>query len=520
MATLSKPLDELLKSYSAYLLGKRPSSEETKIEVDEIALKIASFYEKFRNLIDYQEKHLLRKNVIGRALRRRIFLKDVSGEDVAEPLIKEVIRSGYLGNNWIPARKIGEVQLIIDNLLFFSDHAKTSSIPMHEDFPDWLLGVTVCAIEECLAPPEKNRMLAQMMLNTLRGGLEIRGGTIPQADQDALLFIAVQKSLFRVDNDQLSYRLLQLLSPAWESTDLRNTSPVTNELLTAHERISHYLRHPLLPLFLKACNHYNTVFQMLGSLVFGSKGVENLDRDIEAAYEDRLRKERGKLSRMAFLSILSFFLSKILVAIAIEVPIDLYIVGRFSLVHATLNIVFPPILMLLIVASIRLPSRKNLHLIREEMKAVIFEHNAHPYVIQIPKKKSWFISFLLSFSYLAIFFVTIRIIADILLSFGFSIANIVVFILFTSLVTAVGVKIYNRSKEMCLEKDPPRFFSFLLDLFTLPLVTIGRWIISGFRRFNVFVIFVNVFIEFPFQLIVEFLENLHDFIRTKKEEIQ
>ena len=526
MATFTKPLEDFLRSYSAYLETKKPASEEPKIEVDEVASKIAAFYEKFRNIIDYQESHLLRKNVIGRALRRRIFLKDVSGEAIAEPLIKEVIRSGYLGNRMIPEKKIGEVQEIIDSLLFLLDYARNSSFASADDFSDWLLGVAVCAIEECLATPAKDRMLARMTFETLRRDLQIKGlpssggAALSQSDSDALLFIAIQKSLFHVDNEQLSYRLLELFAPNWEKTPFREAPLLANELLTAYERILHYLRHPLLPSFLKLCNHYNVVFQLLGNLVFGSKGFESLDRDIEAAYEERLRKERSKLSRMALLSILSFFLSKILVAVAIEVPIDLLLIGHFSLIHALINIVFPPVLMLLIVASVRLPSRKNLHLVREAVRAVVFEEQVHPYAIRAPKKPEWFISFLLSFSYLAIFFITIRFISNILLSFGFSIANIAVFILFTSLVMAVGVKIYNRSREISLEKETPRFFSFLVDLFTLPLVTIGRWIISGFRRFNIFVIFVNVFIEFPFQLIVEFLENLNEFVRAKKEEIQ
>ena len=119
MPTFSRPVQELISSYQAYLQTKESPEDEPRIQVDEIASKIASFYEKFRNLIDYQESHLLRKNVIGRALRRRIFLKDISGEDIAEPLIKEIIRSGHLGNNTIPERKILQVQRIIDNLLFF-----------------------------------------------------------------------------------------------------------------------------------------------------------------------------------------------------------------------------------------------------------------------------------------------------------------------------------------------------------------------------------------------------------------
>lgn len=519
MPSFSRPVQELIRSYQAYLQTKESSGDEPKIQVDEIASKIASFYEKFRNLIDYQESHLLRKNVIGRALRRRIFLKEISGEDIAEPLIKEIIRSGHLGNNTIPERKILEVQRIIDNLLFFLEYSQGFSAREREDFPDWIVGVTVCAIEETLSPPEKDRMLATAMFQSLRDHLVIRGATIQEEEKDVLLFIAAQKALFRVDHDQLCHRLLTLMFPEWESADTESASFVAGKLTLVYQNISSYLRHPLLPSFLKLCNHYNIVFQILGGLVFGSRSLDNLEEEARLQYEERYRRERGRLFRMAFLSVLSFFLSKILVAVAVEVPIDVYITNNFSLYHTLLNIALPPLLMLLIVASIRLPSRRNLYLVQHEVGSVV-SGEKREYVVSVPKKRGWFIWFLVHFIYLLVFIVTIRVISDLLLSFGFSIANVVVFLLFTSLVTAVGVKIYNRSKEISLEKERPQFFSFLLDVFTMPLVTIGKWLISGFRRFNIFVMFVNVFVEFPFQLIVEFLENLRDFIRTKKEEIQ
>ncbi|MDP2704347.1 MAG: hypothetical protein Q8P01_03955 [bacterium] len=519
MSTFSRPVQELIHSYQAYLQTKEAPGDEPKIQVDEIASKIASFYEKFRNLIDYQESHLLRKNVIGRALRRRIFLKDISGEDIAEPLIKEIIRSGHLGNNTIPERKILEVQRIIDNLLFFLEYSHAFSARERDDFSDWLLGVTVCAIEETLVPPEKDRMLATAMFQSLHDHLRMRETNLKEEEKDVLLFIAVQKALFRVDNDQLCHRLLILMFPEWEEADTNSASLFAGKLLVAYRNISLYLKHPLLPSFLKLCNHYNIVFQILGGLVFGSKSFLNLEEEVRFLYGERYRKERGRLFRMAFLSVLSFFLSKILVAVAVEVPIDVYITNHFSLYHTLLNIALPPLLMLLIVASIRLPSRRNLYLVQHEVGSIV-SGEKREYTVQTPKKRGWFIWFLVHFIYIVIFIATIRFISEFLLSLGFSISNVVVFLLFTSLVTAVGVKIYNRSKEMSLEKERPQFFNFLLDVFTMPLVTIGKWLISGFRRFNIFVIFVNVFVEFPFQLIVEFLENLHDFVRAKKEEIQ
>src|SRR3989344_5986994 len=95
----SEVIQKLVADYEGYCKEKEISQKYSgeKMHVDEIAAKVAAFYEKVRNLIAYSEEHLLRKGTIDRILRRRIFLKDFE-KNFAEPLIKELIRSGHLAN--------------------------------------------------------------------------------------------------------------------------------------------------------------------------------------------------------------------------------------------------------------------------------------------------------------------------------------------------------------------------------------------------------------------------------------
>jgi len=60
--------------------------KENVIFVDEIASRVASFYEKIRGIIEWREEHLLRKTAIERVLRRRLVFQK-SGEEIAEPLV-------------------------------------------------------------------------------------------------------------------------------------------------------------------------------------------------------------------------------------------------------------------------------------------------------------------------------------------------------------------------------------------------------------------------------------------------
>lgn len=519
MPTISQPIKELLERHLSYLEKKTLKDEAPKIQVDEVASQIAAFYEKVRNLIDYHEGHLLRKNVIDRALRRRVFLKDISGREIAEPLVKEVIRSGRLGNVSIPESKVEEIQQIIDVPDRIIDHLETGQEKDSDELREWLLSITVCAIEESLVPREKEMMLADTMFRVLAQNLTVQGGTLLTQDTNILLFAAVQKSLLKVDSDQLHYRLFRFLYPNWSPQD-REIAAFIREVAEIRKTLIYYTKHPLLPVFLRLCNRYDIVFHVLGDLVFSARDFNNLESEVETVYRERYVREKGRLFRLAFFSVVSFFLSKILVALAIEIPIDLYLLHHFSMSHAIANIVFPPLLMFLVVLSIRLPGGRNLALVTEEIKAVVFEEHKKNYTVYIPKKKNWLIQLIVKSVYLFVFAASLYAIVKVLLKLGFGAPSIVVFILFTSLVTATGLKIYNRAKEMSLEKRRARFFGFVLDLFTVPLAAIGRWAIAGLRRFNILVIITNFVIDLPLQLFVELVEHFNEFLRSKKEEIE
>lgn len=117
------------------------------------------------------------------------------------------------------------------------------------------------------------------------------------------------------------------------------------------------------------------------------------------------------------------------------------------------------------------------------------------------------------------FVVSFGILIKILLKLDFSAASIIIFLFFTSLVAATGVKAYNRSRELSLEKEKPTIFTFLIDLFAMPLITVGKWGAYGLSKFNILIIALDLAIELPLQVFVVFLENFRGFIKSKKEEI-
>ncbi len=523
---ISPVIKELVNKTRESLAKKSASEGAAKIHVDEIASRVAAFYEKVRNIIDYQEEHLLRRRFVHRVFRRRMIL---SLEDsIAESIIKDTIRSGHLPNDSVPESKIQDVQKVIENYGCLLRNLNGGNEGRREAITEWLRKITASAIEEELFPPIKDHMIADLMFFTLKDHLVVKGGTLTEEEINSQLFIAVQKALLRVDEDQLHYRLLKFVYPQWNTVSKEECPRIAKELPAIREKIEKLTDHPLAPMFYRLCDRYNTVFYILSDVIDEEMGYEALEKslsneeqlqqDVEIAYEKRFKKEKKRLNRLAFLSVLSFFISKIAVAIAIEIPIEMRLVNGFSLINTIINIAFPPFLMFLIVTSIRMPSSENVDLVLEEVKNVVYEERPKKYVLEIPKKKGlmgsvvrlfYFLVFIISFYYLTL----------LLLKLNFNAANIVIFTFFTALVAATGVKLNNRSKEISLEEKKSTILSFLVDVFALPLITLGKWIIRGLAKFNILVVLINLIVELPFQLFVEFLESLRGFIKSKKEEI-
>jgi len=166
MPAISFPTKRLIHQFKSFAAVKtEPSST---IHVDYIASRVASFYEKIRKVLDYQEEHLFRKNAIDRILKRRLSIQTNNKNEIAYPLICELIRAGYLPNDSIPESKIEATKLIIDKYLFLLKEMPSQiNLKKREEILNWLIGLISCEIEEKLAPPAKDNALAEYMYEVL-----------------------------------------------------------------------------------------------------------------------------------------------------------------------------------------------------------------------------------------------------------------------------------------------------------------------------------------------------------------
>ncbi len=523
---LSETIRHLLDTYKKYFSSIEPDETTVRIHVDEVASKVAKFYERVRNIVDYREEHLLRQHSISRALQRGMLLHDQ--KDIAEILIKELIRAGHFPNDQIPESKIAQAQTLIDNLILFIDRSKKNGTYRKDDLHSWLIVVTASAIEELIDPPVKDRAMAEMMLTTMKENLVISGKKIDDNDRDVQLFIAIQWALLRVDQDQLSYRLLKHLYPYWDNPSPEQFEYLADNILLIKKTVDGYMDSPLAPHFFKICNRLNTIFLLLGDVAFNGKkapeAVEETFSDesklsaaISFAYGKRFEQQRRRLKNLAFFSVLSLFITKIIIALALEVPIDAYF-GNFSMSNTVVSILFPPLLMIFLVALIRMPSKRNLDMVQAEVKANVYTEQRKKYLMNIPDKKDKLVQALINLIFLVISIYILWKTWQLLQFLNFSAASSIVLILFTSIVAATGVKVNNRARDISVEPEKASFWSFVADIIFMPFITIGKFTILGLSKFK-FLVTIFDLIDVPFQVFILFIESFNVLLRSKKEDM-
>ena len=108
-----KQLSSLAHALINALVGKEIKETEGKISVNPLVSKVASWYEKLRNAMDYREEEVVLRAAIERILKRRLMMAG-SGKKIGEPLVRELIWARYFKENTITQSDIDKVTLIID----------------------------------------------------------------------------------------------------------------------------------------------------------------------------------------------------------------------------------------------------------------------------------------------------------------------------------------------------------------------------------------------------------------------
>lgn len=540
MPELSEKTKNLISQYQFWRKSLQPKGGVSTIHVDEVASRVAAFYEKIRMIVDWKEEHLMRRAAIIRKLKRRFLNWELintlaSQTEIAEPLVLELIRGGHFPNDKIEESKIADVQRVINKYIFIFKNAPPKKSGREKlQFYNWLLEVAACEIEETLSSFRKENALIDFMFELMKERIVVNEGIfkiggLKLEEKNIQIYIAVQQALFKLDHPIVSYNLLKYKFPQWNITSVEQFSEIAKNIYKIWDDIEKDLSHPLGKKFYTICEKYDTPYLLLGDVLSEENpgevvqklsNPEVLETLIKKVYNKRLSTLNRRLFRAAFYTTLSVLLGNGLSLFLLEMPLARLIHGRFTPLSIVVDIFESTLLMFLFVATIKPPSKSNFEVVMmETMKIAYQKEKTDIYEIKTPRKKGVITQFIITLTYLLGASVSLTILVWIFRLAEFPLTSVIINIIFIPIIVSAGLAVRKKSEELTVEEKKTGFFGFLFDIFSLPVASLGRWLSNKWKRYNAISAFFNALIDMPFTVFVEFLEKWRYFLKERKEEI-
>jgi hypothetical protein len=524
---LPSDLKWLLDAYHKDYSRVAPNNVE-KIRLNQLVSKLGFFYEKFRNAIDYNDEHLVRRNALERLLRRQMFfIKEQNSIKISQAVIFEFIRARYLPNDTLPETIITEGGVIIAKYLKILNYLNNHRHAENTKIADWVVTMAASEVDEYLIAPDKALAMVNFMYSRMVETLYITNTTIDEKEKNLQIYLAVLKTLVRADTTQLRYRLLRLYNPNWDTISDDQLLNFCQHISATKHRIDQHLNHPINFQLAHVVRRQSVFFTILREVIEKNESNEKLftseaelTEQIDLVCTTNYKKIKNKLVGSIFRVILYILFTKTILAFLIELPYDKIFVGKIHWEALAINVLFHPFLMFVVAMTITVPGNKNTQIIIDEIKKIV-SGTERRQVIKIKRslKRGSASYIIFNAIYALMFAISFGIIIEILRKLDFNIMSGTLFVFFLTVVSFFGFRLRNLAKQLSVIPRKDNLFNFVIDFFSLPIIRVGRFFSSNFAKVNIFLFILDFIIETPFKLLVEFLERAMSFVKDKREEI-
>ncbi|MDP3965051.1 MAG: hypothetical protein Q8Q20_05375 [bacterium] len=520
------PILKLIRAYQQPDADFIAQPGEPRIQVSRMASRMAFVYEKIRNSLEYQEIHLIRKNAIERIMKRRMLVR-IKPSQLAQDLIYELIRARYLPDNEVPEHKIADIGIIINKYFYlFNRVSHYLKGKEKRQTYKWLMGIAAVEIDQALVSPYKTQALAEFMYNTVRPNI-VLDEKASELEKNIQIYLAVQRALLRSDQAVLRTHLFRYYNQGWYQASQEQVEKIAQNLPQIRQTIETHIRHPMGDVVFRYLKKYTIYFHVIKDVIAEEPATaesrlgntETLEVAVKKACYERYNQAKNKLRRGAVRAIIYIFITKMMLAIVLEVPYDLYLHSSIQWNPLAVNVIFHPLLLFLIALTVRIPAEKNTTLVLEGIKSLLQFHDARDILMQRVVKRRLYLTTAFNVIYAITFVITFGAIIYALNRFDFNELSIFLFLLFLTLVSFFGIKIREDAKEYIVVARRDSTIGFLLDLFSMPIVRAGRWISLRSPKINVFIFIFDFIIEAPYKTLVNIFDELTKFIKEKKEEL-
>lgn len=527
--SLSKYTSALLAAIKSIKSKTRPD-DISKIMVSQTVSFFALVYERIRNAVEFREDHLILRAAIERIIKRRLSLNP-EGQGEAENLIRELLWARYFSNGSLGGSDILKLQNIIDKYLVIKKQIVTGrETVVQEYFAQFIINLMTCELEEALNPESTSQQssFTYFIYQVLRRKIKIEG--LSEEQKDAFFLVAIEKAYGKSDKAYQQYHLFTTLYKKVEEYSISELQSLTTKLPTIFKRLDDMITSPYVDSLMKFCRKQLPSFIVLFEIV-KTKGEsielilsnkEKLWNEVDITCREKYQQLGIRVRTLAIRSFIYIFLTKMIFALILELPVSRILYGEINNTSILINSIFPPFLMLAIVAFFRVPDDSNTKKIYNRIVETIDDDpNFETQIAYMPKKpriRRPTLIFGFTVFYSMTFFITLILIYELLLLLNFNLVSQAIFIFFVSVITFFSYRIKQMVNEFKLE-DKENILTPIVDFFFMPILSLGKFFSSELSKLNFFIFIFDFLIEAPFKMIFEIVEEWISFVRKRKEEI-
>jgi hypothetical protein len=523
MASFSRGLAEQLLSTVKPV--KRPEVPEgARIQVHAAISRFSFLYERIRNAVDYKDDHLLRKAAIRRILKRQLILER-DPNVIARHLVRELIGAHYLPNGELSESIADDLAIRIQKYQAI-ERCRVGS----KSHFSWLMGVISVEIEELLVDSTQQKALVTFLYERVVDRVKVTGAPIEDTDLRLQVYLACYRTLLKADEEVLSYKLLRAYMPEWlrPAEWVEHPQAIAERMIGIQRRIHLSLTHPLAAKFQRTVKPWAVSLNILhdslsekpeeaGALL---EKPEALHAVVARMAERRYNDAKNRLRRGAVRATMYLLVTKMLLAFAVEVPLEYLWFKAVAIPALIINLLFPPTLMFFVGLLIHVPGKQNTDKLQSNIDQLLSAQGVTIREIRVTRKHGPLGMFLLQLGYGLLFFLIFGGVALLLMALHFTWVSALIFVFFLCVVSFFAFRLRMNAREYVIVEGKDTLGSLVMDFISLPILRAGRFLSRSISRLNVFLFIFDFLFEAPFKIFLTVLEEWFAFIKEKKEELQ
>lgn len=490
-----------------------PTEEGPFITSHHLTRRAAALYEKIRGFVDYQDEGQIKRKVIERIIKRKLLFGQ--GETVGRSVLEELVAAGYLPNNQIPETSGKKIQDILDFYrgLYSAEESDTKKY-------NWVISMAAVEIHNSIFPNNIDEGIADMFISIVSESVRF-DLPISESRKEKIITLAVYRILFDSSLEEFQYVLLKKIVGVGRALSDVEKKSVEN----IYQNFKNYIEDPLVRNVANKIKDLGVSIKLIREFLreYGGAITEELFAD-KALLEERMsnylkknyEKETSYVRKNGVRAVVYLLCTKIVLALVIEVPIDLSLTGKIFILGLCINILFHPSFLFFITRHSLGFTKENTEKAMAQAEDIV---EGRIGAIHIKTKTSASQELFYFLLYGIIYAVTFGLIVGLLVALHFNAISILLFLVFLALVSYFGMRIRSHALRWKVKTDKETILGTLGNVFMLPIIDLGEWLSVKFATINAFVFILDFIIENPFKIVLRVINDFLYFLREKQEEV-